>query len=64
MCDRLIEKPDTKCPDAPEFKTKIGLLWGHYCGEHMLEFMRSDNYAPGDDIIYPEEYEVEENEYQ
>ncbi|MDG6989580.1 MAG: hypothetical protein JRN21_09735 [Nitrososphaerota archaeon] len=65
MCDRLIEKPDTKCPNDPEFKLKIGDLLGHYCGEHTLEFMRSSNYAPGDDVIYPEDYELgEEDEEQ
>ncbi|MDG6933691.1 MAG: hypothetical protein JRN68_03235 [Nitrososphaerota archaeon] len=64
MCDRVIDKTGTKCPADPEFKFKIGSMWGHYCGEDTLEFMRSNNYTPDDNIIYPEDYEVDDEDQE
>lgn len=48
------------CTGDAEFKVKIGMLWGHYCGEHTLDFMRSDNWNPEEQPIYPIDYEVSE----
>lgn len=68
-CDRKTDEfgkypedtnPIPTCDNNAEFKVKFGSVWGHYCGEHILEFMRSNNWNPEEEPIYPIDYEVDE----
>ena len=61
-CDRkwTYQTLETQCGDDAEFKVKLGTVWGHYCGEHTIEFMRSDGWNPEEGPIFPIDYEVSE----
>lgn len=62
QCQR--KRDGIQCEQDAEFKVKIGTLWGHYCGDDTLEFMRSGSYDPSESPIYPEDWEVDEGGQQ